>query len=90
VDLGLPLTPAMYAVVAAHLPRPAVREAALTGKRYDGPSALAAGIVDEVAAEADVLDRAVAMAAELAGKNRDVIREHKRLMYGDALASCGL
>ena len=90
VDLGLPLTPAMYAVVAAHLPRPTVREAALTGKRYDGPSALAAGIVDEVATEAEVVDRAVGVAADLAGKNRQVIAEHKRLMYGDALTTCGL
>jgi len=89
VDLGLPLTPAMYAVVAAHLPRPALREAALTGKRYDGPAALAAGIVDELAADADVVDRAVLLAAELAGKDRDVIAEHKRLMYGDAIALCG-
>jgi enoyl-CoA hydratase/carnithine racemase len=89
VDLGLPLTPAMYAVVAAHLPRPAVREAALTGMRYDGPAAVAAGIVDEVAAEADVVERAVALATGLAGKNREVIAEHKRLMYGEALALCG-
>lgn len=88
VDLGLPLTPAMYAVVAAHLPRPALRESALSGRRYDGPDALAAGIVDELAAEHDVVDRAVARAGELAGKNREVIAEHKRLMYGTALAIC--
>jgi enoyl-CoA hydratase/carnithine racemase len=90
VDLGLPLTPAMYAVVAAHLPRQALHDSCLTGRRYSGPEALAAGIVDEVVAEADLVDRAVAIAAELAGKNRDVIREHKRLMHGDALATCGL
>lgn len=89
VDLGLPLTPAMYAVVAAHLPRPALHESALSGRRYSGPEAVAAGIADEVAAADDVLDRAVAIAAELAGKNRDVIREHKRLMYGDAITLCG-
>jgi Delta3-Delta2-enoyl-CoA isomerase len=90
VDLGLPLTPGMYAVLAAHVPRPALRVAALTGKRFTGPEALAAGIVDELAAEADVVDRAVVLAAELAGKNRDVIAEHKRLMYGDAMLACGL
>jgi Delta3-Delta2-enoyl-CoA isomerase len=89
VDLGLPLTPGMYAVVAAHVPRRTMRDAALTGRRYSGPEALAAGVVDEIAADGDVLDRAVARAAELAGKNRDVIREHKRLMYGDAAALCG-
>jgi enoyl-CoA hydratase/carnithine racemase len=90
VDLGLPLTPAMYAVVAAHLPRQALQDSCLSGRRYSGPEALAAGIVDEVAAEAEVLDRAVAIAAGLAGKNRDVIAEHKRLMHGDALTTCGV
>jgi len=90
VDLGLPLTPGMYAVLAAHLPRPALAEAALTGRRYDGPNALAMGIVDELAAADDVVDRAVVLAAESAGKSREVIAEHKRLMYGDALAVCGL
>ena len=52
----------MYAVVAAHLPTQALHDACLTGRRYSGPEALAAGIVDEIASEADVLDRAVARA----------------------------
>ena len=82
VDLGLPLTPVMYQVLAAHLPRPALADAALTGRRYSGPEALAAGIVTEVAAESDVLARAVELAGTLAGKNRQVIGEHKRLLHG--------
>ncbi len=82
VDLGLPLTRVMYEVLAAHLPRAALADAALTGRRYSGPEALAAGIVSEVAADADVLPRAVALASALAGKDRRVIAEHKRLLYG--------
>ena len=82
VDLGLPLTPVMYEVLAAHLPRAALADAALTGRRYSGPEALAAGIVTEVAAESDVLARAVELAGTLAGKNRQVIAEHKRLLHG--------
>ena len=82
VDLGLPLTPVMYEVLAAHLPRAALADAALTGRRYSGPEALAAGIVTEVAAESDVLARAVELAGTLAGKNRQVIGEHKRLLHG--------
>jgi Delta3-Delta2-enoyl-CoA isomerase len=90
VDLGLPLTPAMYAVVAAHLPRRALHDSALSGRRYDGPEAQAAGIVDELAPEDEVVDRAVVLAAELAGKNREVIAAHKQLMYGAALTACGV
>ena len=46
VDLGLPLTPAMYATVAAHLPGPTLAEAVLTGHRYGGVEACAAGIAE--------------------------------------------
>ncbi|MCU1353609.1 MAG: Enoyl-CoA hydratase/isomerase [Acidimicrobiales bacterium] len=88
VDLGLPLTPAMYATVAAHLPPPTLADAALTGRRYSGPEALAAGIAHELAPQDAVVERAVAIAAALAGKDRTVIAEHKRLMYGDAIAVC--
>jgi Delta3-Delta2-enoyl-CoA isomerase len=90
VDLGLPLSPAMHATVAAHVPQPVLREALLSGRRYGGPDALAAGIVTEVAPEAVVLERAIAIATDLAAKNRDVIRTHKQLMYGDALRLCGI
>jgi Delta3-Delta2-enoyl-CoA isomerase len=85
VDLGLPLTPAMYAVLEARVPREALADAALTGRRYTAPEALEAGIVTEVAPEAEVLDRAVALAASLAGKDRKVLAAHKRLLRGDAI-----
>ncbi|MCU1452866.1 MAG: enoyl-CoA hydratase/carnithine racemase [Acidimicrobiales bacterium] len=90
VDLGLPLTPAMYATVAAHIPEATLRDAALTGRRYSGPDALAAGIAHELASEGDLLDRAVEVAAAMAGKSRAVLAEHKRLMYADAMATCGV
>src|SRR4029077_14416293 len=35
-DLGLPLTPALFAVVAAKLPARGGQEAILTGRRYGG------------------------------------------------------
>ena len=82
VDLGLPLTTEMYEGLAAHIPRPALADAALTGRRYSGPEARAVGIVTDVAPEAEVLERAVALATSLAGKNRTVIAAHKRLLYG--------
>jgi enoyl-CoA hydratase/carnithine racemase len=90
VDLGLPLSPAMYAVVAAHVPEPTMRDALLSGRRYDSAAALTAGIVTEAAAEALVVERSLARASELASKNRTVIGTHKRLMYGDALRLCGI
>lgn len=90
VDLGLPLTPAMFATVAAHLPPPTLRDAALTGRRYGGPDAVAAGIAAEAVPEGEVVERAVALAAEVAGKDRNVIRAHKELLHGAALRTCGV
>ena len=79
----------MHAVVTAKLPRNAAHEAMVTGRRYTGSEAQAAGFVHGVASEAAVLDEAVALAAEYAGKDRDVIRAHKRLSFGDVIALCG-
>lgn len=90
VDLGLPLTPAMYAAVAAHIPPATVAEAALTGRRYTGPEAVAAGIAVTSVPEDKVLATAVEMAAPMAAKNRDVIRAHKVLLHGEAIRTCGV
>ena len=86
VDLGLPLTTAMYAVLEAHLPRSVLADAALTGRRFTGADALAGGIVAELASRETLLDRAVEVAAAHAGKDRRVIAEHKKLLYGSAVA----
>jgi len=79
----------MYATVEAHLPRATLAEAALTGRRYGGEEAVQAGIATRAIPEAEVLDAAVALAAEMAGKDRAVLRAHKELLYGDALRTCG-
>jgi enoyl-CoA hydratase/carnithine racemase len=89
VDLGLPLTEGMKAVVAARLPIAAAADAMMTGRRYTAADALARGIVEHAAPEAEVLDRAVALAAEVAPKNRAVIAAHKRLLFGEAARICG-
>jgi Delta3-Delta2-enoyl-CoA isomerase len=84
-DLGLPLTPEYVSVLRARLPRRTTHEALVTGRRYGGPDALAAGIVDQVAAEDQVLPQAVKIATDLAAKDRPTLAEHKRLLYGEAI-----
>jgi len=88
-DLGFPVTPAMFAVIAAKLPGRTTQEAILTGRRYGGPDAAAAGIVHQVAGADQVLARAVRLAAALAAKERRTLAEHKRMLYGQALKTCG-
>ena len=81
VDLGLPLTPEMYTVVAARVHGAALSDAILTGRRYSAAEALAAGIVTATAPGDRVLARAIELAAGLAAKNRTVIAAHKQLLY---------
>jgi enoyl-CoA hydratase/carnithine racemase len=89
-DLGLPLTPAMFAVVTAKLPARAAQEAIVTGRRYGGTDAAVAGIVHRAVAEDRVLADATELAAGLAGKDRRTLAEHKRLLYGSAATACGV
>jgi len=90
VDLGLPLTPAMFAAVTARLGVASAAEAMNTGRRYTAAEARAAGIVEHVADEDRVLGLAVELAAAVAGKDRSVIAEHKRLLFADAARTCGV
>lgn len=86
-DLGLPFTPGMNALITARLSPPVAHRAMVTGHRFTGTEALAAGIATELAGEDEVLERAVALAAELAGKPRHGIAAIKRGMYADAIAA---
>lgn len=85
VDIGIPFTPGMTALLKARLPVATAHEAMTTGRRYGGDQALAAGLVDEAVAEEVVLDTAVERAAALAGKQRATMGAIKRVMYADAL-----
>jgi enoyl-CoA hydratase/carnithine racemase len=87
VDINIPFSLGMSALIAAKLPQPVFHEACTTGKRYGGADAARFGIVSESVPEADVLPRAVARAAELAGKDAGTLRAIKRSLYGQAVAA---
>lgn len=86
IDLGIPFTPAMTALLQARLPKQTFHEAAVSGRRYTAEQALQRGIVDTTAPQADVLDRAIAMAAELTEKDHKTMGAIKEGLYRDALA----
>jgi Delta3-Delta2-enoyl-CoA isomerase len=86
-DLKLPLSAQFLSVLTAKLPAKTVQQAVMTGRRYGGQDALAAGIVQQVATADQVLPSAVTMAAELAGKDQRTVAEHKRLLYGTAISA---
>jgi enoyl-CoA hydratase/carnithine racemase len=89
IDIGLPLHPGMTAVIQSRLPRQSAHEAIVSGRRYGGEDALAAGIVQEVGAEDEVLDRAIARVAPYAGKSRATMTALKAGLYPHVLRALG-
>ena len=85
VDIRIPFTPGMAALVQSKTtPRTAV-VAMTTGRRYGGPDALDAGLVDAIADEAGLIEAAVALAAPLVGKDVATLATIKSTMYADAV-----
>lgn len=85
VDLGLQFTPFMMAVIRATLPPVTGLEASTTGRRYGGPDALAAGIVQDLA-DVDVLrERSCARLQQLATKDASTLGAIKEAIHGDLL-----
>ncbi|HEY7488235.1 MAG TPA: enoyl-CoA hydratase/isomerase family protein [Streptosporangiaceae bacterium] len=85
VDLGLPFSPPMSALVQARLPKVTAHEAMITGRRYPAPEALSAGLVDRSVPEAEVLPAALALAAPLAAKDGRTVAEIRKGMYGPVI-----
>ena len=87
IDIGLPFSVGMTALLTAKLTPVAVRDAMLFGRRYDSGAALAAGLVDGAAPLDSLLADAVELAAGLAGKDPAVLQTIKRRTYAPALAA---
>jgi enoyl-CoA hydratase/carnithine racemase len=90
VDIRIPFTPGMAALIQARLAKKTAHEAMTTGRRYGGSDALAAGIVDAVADEDQVLPAALDLARPLAGKHGPTLGAIKRGMYGPALEALAI
>ena len=87
VDIQIPFTPGMSALIQARLSKQVAHEAMTTGRRYGGTDALRAGIVDAVADEGKVLETAIELIRPLAGKPSATLGAIKARMYADAVAA---
>jgi enoyl-CoA hydratase/carnithine racemase len=87
VDMKAYLHPGVTAVLAARLPAQTAHEVVATGRRFGGPDAKAAGIVEEALAEAALLPRAIELAASLAAKAHPVMKRLKSDLYPRVLAA---
>ncbi|TLW90448.1 enoyl-CoA hydratase/isomerase family protein [Saccharomonospora piscinae] len=84
-DLGLPFSPGMSALIQARLTPQTAHAAMTTGRRYGGEDALAAGIVDRVAGEAELRETALALAASQAGRASAALATIKETLYAPVL-----
>jgi Delta3-Delta2-enoyl-CoA isomerase len=86
VDLGLPFTAGMNALLQARLTPPTAHEAMTTGRRYPGPDAVAAGIAAATHDLDGLLDAAVDHAATQAPKAGPTLAAIKHRLYAPTLA----
>jgi len=85
VDINIPLSPGMLAVIQAKLDIATCRDLILTGVRIGGAEAAVRRVVDEAAPAEEVVSRAVARAESLATKDRATYTALKRGMYAAAI-----
>jgi len=89
IDLGLPLHPGMTALIQSRLPKQGAHEAIVSGARYGAEQACAAGIVQDVGAEDEVVEKAIARVAPYTGKSRETMYALKAGLYPHVLEALG-
>jgi Delta3-Delta2-enoyl-CoA isomerase len=87
VDIGIPFTHGMSALIAARLSKRTAHEAMTTGRRYGGLDAQAAEIVEHAVVQQRVLAQSIELASALAGKDPATLGAIKRQLYEAPLAA---
>ncbi|WP_278315365.1 enoyl-CoA hydratase-related protein [Lolliginicoccus levis] len=90
VDLGMPFTVGMSALLNSRLPKQAAIEAMTTGRRYGGADALASGIVQAALPGEEVLPTAIERAASLIAKRGPNLGSIKRSIHGALLGDLAI
>jgi enoyl-CoA hydratase/carnithine racemase len=75
------------ALIQAKLTPAAAVMAMTTGRRYGGPEALTAGLVDLAVPEGEVLTQAIELVRPLAGKDPSTLGAIKATMYAAAITA---
>jgi enoyl-CoA hydratase/carnithine racemase len=87
VDIHIPVTEGMAALIQSKLTPAAAVEAMTTGRRYGGADAEAAGLVTATAPEGKVVSTAVDLVAPLKGKDPGTLQAIKSTMFASAIAA---
>nr|WP_280493477.1 enoyl-CoA hydratase-related protein [Nocardia asiatica] len=87
VDIRIPFTPGMAALIQAKLTPKTAFAAMTTGRRFGGADAAGLDIVDATAAEGAVTEAALALLAPLGGKDPGTLGAIKNTMYGPVVTA---
>jgi enoyl-CoA hydratase/carnithine racemase len=87
IDIHLPFTPGMNALLRSRLSPAVAHEAMTTGRRYGGAEAAAAAIVAEAVPEGRVREAASERARARAGSDPGTLAAIKQRLYAEALAT---
>lgn len=86
VEINIPFTPGMTALVQSRNLKSAAHEAMTTGRRYGAPEAVEAGLVDEAVPLDDVVARAIEWVGPLAKNDGGTLATIKGRMYAREIA----
>ena len=87
VDIHIPFTPGMAALIQAKLTPAAALEAMTTGRRYGGTDAEAIGLVTATAPEDKLTAMAVDLVSGLKGKDPGTLKAIKSTMFAGPVAA---
>ncbi|WP_240197700.1 enoyl-CoA hydratase-related protein [Nonomuraea lactucae] len=87
VDIHIPFTSGMAALIQAKVPPAAAVASMTTGRRFGGVEARDLALVDDVADEAGLVEDAAARVRPLAGKDRATLGAIKATMYATAVTA---
>jgi len=89
VDLKMPFTEGLFAGLSSHLSTQTLVQAMTTGRRFDGPAALAAGIATELVEGDGVLEHALDYATSMADIAGPIMAGYKVQLFGDHAKRAG-
>lgn len=85
VDINIPFTPGMNALITSKLTPRAAFDAMATGRRYSGADAASSGLVDSTAGREALPEAAAGFVRDLSGKDRGTLGTIKSRMFADVV-----
>ena len=87
VDILIPFTPGMAALIMSKIPARTAVDAMTTGRRYGAVDAVTIGLIDQSCTLEELPDTAASLVRDLAGKDRATLGKIKSTMFADVVTA---